>query len=81
VVGLVHGFSTVEERTANALCTSTLGDAFVADLIRLLPFVPATIHSLLFLSSTTCYFRVTILSQKKQPQKTTLLEKKKKNAF
>jgi hypothetical protein len=30
VVGLVHGFSMVEERTANALCTSTLGDAFVA---------------------------------------------------
>jgi hypothetical protein len=29
VVGLVHGFSMVEERTANALCTSTLGDAFV----------------------------------------------------
>lgn len=50
-------------------------------LIRLLPFVPATIHSLLLLSSTRCHFNVSILSQKKQPQKTTLLEKKKKMPF
>jgi hypothetical protein len=46
VVGSFVGISLVEERIMYALCTSTLGAAFVVDSTELLPFLPTTIHSL-----------------------------------